>query len=142
MSQRLHVAEPPARYLSRPALVVDCSVLAGLVFREHWYDAAQSQIDGRAPHAPHLLIYEIANVALKKHRRGEAHALQGLADALVLDVELHEVEMAPAFALAQRYQLSAYDASYLWLAEALRCPLVTFDEVLAQAAQRHLGSLS
>ena len=129
MSLRLHVAEPPTRYLVRPAVVIDCSVLAGLVFREHWYDVAQDHLQGRAIHAPHLLMYEITN------------ALPGLADALVLDVELHEVEMAPGFALAQRYQLSAYDASYLWLAEALKCPLVTFDQGLAQAAQRHLGSL-
>ena len=141
MSLRLHVAEPPARYLVRPAVVIDCSVLAGLVFREHWYDVAQDHLQGRAIHAPHLLMYEITNVALKKHRRGEAHALPGLAAALVPDVELHEVEMAPGFALAQRYQLSAYDASYLWLAEALKCPLVTFDQGLAQAPQRPLRSL-
>ncbi len=49
--------------------------------------------------------------------------------------------MAQTFALAQRYQLSACDASYLWLAGALRCPLATFDETLAQAAQQHLGAL-
>ncbi|HQQ54119.1 MAG TPA: type II toxin-antitoxin system VapC family toxin [Ottowia sp.] len=141
MSPQLHVAEPPAPYLARPALVIDCSVLAGLVFREHWYEAARDQVHGSTPHAPHLLIYEISNVALKKHRRQEAHALPGLAHALTLDIELHEVDMAQTFALAQRYQLSAYDASYLWLAGALRCPLATFDETLAQAAQQHLGAL-
>ena len=141
MSTRLYVAEPPARYLSRPALVIDCSVVAGLVFREHWYDAAQSHIDGCTPHAPHLLMYEIGNVALKKHRRGEAHALQGLADALSLDIALHEADMGPAFDLAQRYQLSAYDGSYLWLAAELKCPLATFDDALAQAARVHLSAL-
>ena len=65
MSPQLHVAEPPAPYLARPALVIDCSVLAGLVFREHWYDVAQDHLQGRAIHAPHLLMYEITNVALK-----------------------------------------------------------------------------
>lgn len=141
MSVRLHIAEPPARYLERPALVVDCSVLAGLVFREPWYDDAQAHLEGRAPHAPHLLIYEIGNVALKKHRRGEAHALQGLTDALSLDIALHQADMGRVLALAQRYQVSAYDASYLWLAAALKCPLATFDGTLAQAARRHLGAL-
>ena len=105
------------------------------------WEAARDQVHGSTPHAPHLLIYEISNVALKKHRRQEAHALPGLAHALTLDIELHEVDMAQTFALAQRYQLSACDASYLWLAGALRCPLATFDETLAQAAQQHLGAL-
>lgn len=122
-------------------MVLDCSVLAGLVFREHWYDAAQGQVQGRAPHAPHLLVYEIGNVALKKHRRGESHALQGLTEALALDVALHEVDVAQAIGLAQRHQLSVYDASYLWLAAELKCPLATFDEVLAQAARVHLAGL-
>ena len=141
MSAALQIAEPPARYLDRPALVVDCSVVAGLVFREPWYDAASQLMNGQTPHAPHVLIYEIGSVALKKHRRGEAHALPGFEEALGLDVELHGVDMAHAFALAQRYQLTAYDASYLWLAAELKCPLATFDETLAQAARAHLAGL-
>ncbi len=33
------------------------------------------------------------------------------------------------------------EAAYLWLAEQLRCPLVTFDERLGRAATRHLAGL-
>ncbi len=40
-----------------------------------------------------------------------------------------------------RYQLSAYDAAYLWLAAELKAPLATFDAKLAAAAQAHLGAL-
>ena len=32
--QTLYVAEPPAAYLARPAMVVDCSVLAAVLFEE------------------------------------------------------------------------------------------------------------
>jgi predicted nucleic acid-binding protein len=58
-----------------------------------------------------------------------------------MDIKLHAVKPQEVLALAIRYQLSAYDASYLWLAAELKCPLATFDEKLATAAQAHLSSL-
>ncbi len=44
-----------------------------------------------------------------------------------------------AFELAARYRLTADDAAYLVLAARLRCPLLTFDTQLADAARRHFG---
>lgn len=137
----LHVAEPPALYRMRPPLVVDCSALAGIVFQESWQPQAQQSIAGHTLHAPNLLPYEITSVTLKKLRRGETHAADGLAQALDMDLELHQINAQEAFELARRYQLSAYDAAYLWLAAELKCPLATFDEKLATAAHAHLSTL-
>ncbi|KAF1050307.1 type II toxin-antitoxin system VapC family toxin [Xylophilus sp.] len=137
----LQVAEPPAPYLARPPLVVDCSAIAGMVFREHWEDQARLRIAGHTLHAPHLLMNEIASVTLQKLRRGEAHAAAGLAEVARLDIELHPTDPPSVIELAQRYQLSAYDAAYLWLAADLRCPLATFDDRLAAAAREHLSQL-
>lgn len=140
-SPSLYVAEPPAQYLVRPPMVMDCSALAGIVFQEAWQDEALKRISGRTLHAPSLLSYEITSVAVKKIRRGEAHAADGLEQALGMDIELHDADLQEVCKLAQRYQLSAYDAAYLWLAAELKAPLATFDEKLATAAQAHLSSL-
>ncbi|MBN8558749.1 MAG: type II toxin-antitoxin system VapC family toxin [Proteobacteria bacterium] len=138
----LYVAEPPATYLHRPALVVDCSVLAGVLFQEPWQDEARSRIAERRLFAPYLLAHELCSVALKKARQGAIVAAQeGLARWQELSVELCGIDVEQTFSLAQRYRLSAYDASYLCLAAELKCPLATFDQTLAQAAQRHRGSL-
>ena len=138
----LFVAEPPAQYLIRPPIVIDCSVLAGLVFEESWQLQAIEKIEGRTLHAPYLLQTEIASVALKKHKKGAVDIAEiGLVHYATLSVELHRVYHADSFALAVRYNLSAYDASYLCLAAQLKAPLATFDEKLAAAAQIHLASL-
>lgn len=141
MNPTLYVAEPPPQYLVNPPIVVDCSAVAGIVFQESWADQAQARIGGRTLHAPTLLQAEIANVAVKKLRRGEAHAQAGLVVAAGMDITLHRIDVVAVADLAIRYNLSAYDAAYLWLAAELKAPLATFDARLATAAQAHLSSL-
>ena len=123
-------------------MVVDCSALAGVLFQEPWLDQALERLAGHELYAPHLLQTEICSVAVKKARRGAAEtAAEALAQWQNVAVELIDIDVIQTFALAQRYQLSAYDASYLWLAEQLRCPLATFDARLGAAATEHLGKL-
>jgi predicted nucleic acid-binding protein len=138
----LFVAEPPPQYLPRPPMVVDCSALAGVLFQEPWMDQAVQRLSGHRLCAPHLLQAEICSVAVKKARQGATEAAaEGLAQWQNVAVELTDFDVQQTFELARRYQLSAYDASYLWLADQLRCPLATFDAKLAAAATAHLGAL-
>ncbi len=139
----LMVAEPPAIYLARPALVVDCSVLSAVLFEESMRDEALQRLTGRALHAPTLIEHEIASVAMKKLAQGwPAPSVQAaLADFANHTIELHHADVLAQVELARRYKLSAYDAAYLWLAAELKAPLATFDAKLGKAAQRHLGDL-
>lgn len=139
----LRVAEPPAPFFRAPPVVVDCSVLAGVLFCEPWADEAVQQLVGKRLHAPHLLAVELASVALKKHKQGLGEvAAEGLAQFAELDVALHPVAAEAVWALAQRHAITAYDAAYLWLAAELACPLLTFDQRLGDAAQAHWRGLS
>lgn len=139
---RLYVVESAAAYAKRPRVVADASIVVALLFDEHNQADALAQLSGRVIVAPHLLDLEFANAAQKKMRRERldpqkvAQALQ-LIDGIV--VERHAVPAAAALLLAERYALTPYDAAYLWLAERLDAPLVTFDARLAAAAQQHLG---
>ncbi len=137
------VAEPPVPYPIRPSMVVDCSALSAVLFDEPLRDAALARLVGHSLHAPNLLDHEIASVALKKLRQdwpADSVAL-ALADYRAYDIQLHAVDLAAQYELAQRYQISAYDAAYLQLAAELRAPLATFDPKLAAAAQAHLNGL-
>lgn len=139
---RLIVAEPAAAYLHRPRIVVDASVLAAIVFAEPSGPDAHAWTSGRALCAPHLLDTEIANAGLNKLRRRAMSidavlaALEGFAS---VDVQRFLASPGEVVKLAHRYALSAYDASYLWLAGSLNVPLATFDKRLGEAAKAHLA---
>jgi len=139
----LYVAEPAAVWSQRPPVVADCSVVAALVFAEPACDDAAAWLSHKAVHAPALLPFEVANVARTKCRAGlEAQQMAAaLRDFAEQRIALHPVPPDAMAQLALRYELSAYDAAYLWLAAELKAPLATFDRRLAQAAREHLGAL-
>jgi predicted nucleic acid-binding protein len=119
--------------------IVDASALAALVFGEPEAEAIATILEGARLAAPSLLDFELANVCLTKMRRHpeQREALRAafhLADRLA--VETVVVDHAAALDLAEATGLTAYDASYLWLARALGGELVTLDRKLAAATSR------
>ena len=92
--------------------------------------------------APAMLAFELTNVARQKVRRrmiSPEAALAALAEFSDMQIESVPVPPAEAFTLAHRYDLSGYDASYLWLASHLQAPLATFDAKLGTAALKHFA---
>ncbi|MGF1652104.1 MAG: type II toxin-antitoxin system VapC family toxin [Actinomycetales bacterium] len=87
-------------------------------------------------HAPHLLDPEVASGMRRRVLARDITADQGWA---ALDVLRRlAVTRYPAAALLDRIwelrdNVSAYDATYVALAEALECPLVTADARLGRA---------
>ena len=120
------------------ACVVDASALAAVLFGEPGSDEVARRLEGRALVAPALLRFELANICLKKARRHPDERERILAAHTLADgLDLHEVEVrfADVVELAERESLTAYDASYLWLARALELELVTLDVALERAAR-------
>ena len=118
--------------------VVDASALAATVFLEPGYADTRARMDGCMLHAPALLRFEMANIAVKKIRNASSDRdliLLQLDAGLAIPVAEHEVNHQQVVKLAERLKLSAYDANYLWLAKQLNCELVTLDARLEIAAQ-------
>lgn len=138
----LFVAEPSRSLYVRPPLVADCSALAAVLFQEAERDEALARLSGHELHAPQLLDIELASVALKKARSGDAEVAQaGLELYGQAALTLHRVDPIAVVELAQKCRLSACDAAYLWLAAELKVPLLTFDRALGTAAAAYLGAL-
>jgi len=118
-------------------IVVDCAAVVDALTRVEGSDRLRSRLATEDLHAPALLDYEVVSALRRLVRRGALsadRAVEALAD--YDDVALarwsaHHALRHRAWAL--RENLSAYDATYVALAEALDCPLVTRDARLARA---------
>lgn len=99
--------------------------------------AARLARPGETLHAPHLIDVEVAHVLRRLQLGGELteeRGRQALEDLADLDVERYaHTDFLPRVWEVRR-NATAYDAVYLALAEALRAPLITLDEKLANSA--------
>jgi predicted nucleic acid-binding protein len=92
---------------------------------------------GESVHVPHLLDVEVLNVLRRQTRHGILSKERG-ATALQ-DLENIKMTRYPHVPLLKRIwklreNVTAYDAAYVALAEALRAPLLTRDARLARAS--------
>lgn len=91
--------------------------------------------------APFLLEYEVANglnIARKKGRVEKAEVIKALDGFVNLDMELRPISHTSANILlyCNLYNITAYDASYVALAEDENIPLVTADRKLYNAVKK------
>jgi len=92
-------------------------------------------------HAPHLLDVEVTQVIRRYARKGEIDSQR--SRLAITHLAAFPVRRYPHHFLLQhiwnlRDNLSAYDATYVALAEMLDAPLLTRDRRLASAAADHV----
>jgi predicted nucleic acid-binding protein len=128
------------------ALVLDASTAISWCFEETQTPYAVSVLDvvskGAEVHVPHIWPLEVTNALVKAMRRQHitreelfdyARQIASLRVQVDFD-QAAERAFNDVLALAERYQLTTYDAAYLELAQRRGLPLATNDTNLAQAA--------
>jgi predicted nucleic acid-binding protein len=114
-------------------VILDASVAAKVFIEEEGSEAAQTFVlSGVRLVAPEFVLVELANVAVKRLRRG--HIALRVARHMIASVNSIFDEFVPAsdlfvraFLLATEHGFSTYDAMYVALAEERGRDLVTAD---------------
>ena len=124
--------------------VVDSSIALTWCFEDEatpTADALLVRLTKDGAHAPSLWALEVLNALVMAQRRGRItsetrqdrlallHALP-----ITLDTETAAQAWTTTNRLAERYDLTLYDAAYLELAQRLNVPLATLDADLRKAA--------
>lgn len=94
-----------------------------------WFEGGEGRI-----HAPGLVDAEVAHALRRLVGLGAMSEGRGRASIEILQelpITRHPVRLLLPRVWALRHNLTAYDAAYVALAEALGCPLVTLDRRLA-----------
>jgi predicted nucleic acid-binding protein len=119
-------------------IVVDASALLEVILRTRAAPDVERRLfaSGQTLHAPHLLDVEVAQVIRRYAASGDIDGDRGraaLSDLLDFPVRRypHDVLLPRVWEL--RNNLTAYDAVYVALAEALDVPLLTRDRRLTSA---------
>lgn len=116
-------------------LVVDASAIGAVLYEEPEGATIRAHVRGEMMLAPHLIDYELANIGVSKIRRGRESpvlVLAMLSRVEALAIRRVDVPVMAVAELAHRTGLTAYDASYLWLALTQDAELVTLDRELAR----------
>jgi predicted nucleic acid-binding protein len=117
-------------------IVVDCSAVVDALIGAPRIDDLVEMLSVEDLHAPQLIDYEV--VAAVRGLVLGGHLSAGRGEDVLTDFGDLQLERWPAEtglrrrAFRLRDNLSAYDAAYVALAEALDCPLVTRDRRLAR----------
>jgi predicted nucleic acid-binding protein len=118
-------------------IVVDASAVVSLLLQLEEADAVMARVlSGRdRPQAPHLLDLEVAQVVRRYWRAGDITAARGeqaIRDLADLPLERHSHEPLLGRIWQLRNNVTACDAAYIALAEALDAPLLTLDSALSR----------
>jgi len=119
-------------------IVVDASAVLELLLRTSDADDLTERLlhPDVSLEAPHLLDLEVAQVIRRFWLAGRItaeRAEQALADLGDLRIHRHSHEFLLSRVWELRQNLTAYDAAYVALAEALGAPLITRDARMASA---------
>jgi predicted nucleic acid-binding protein len=120
-------------------IVVDASALLEFLLQTPLGSRVEARLfrDRDEFHAPHLADVEVTQGLRRLVRSGEvspARAAEAIADLADLDLHRHPHVDLLMRAWNLRENITAYDAMYVALAEALDAPLVTCDRPLAGTA--------
>ena len=120
-------------------VAVDASVLIAIIVNEPEKPALIRATIGDDLISPHSVRWEIGNAfsaMLKRGRVTREQATKALAQYASIPIRYVEVELDDSLAIADQYDVYAYDAYLLRCAVKYRAPLLSLDRGLLHVARQ------
>jgi predicted nucleic acid-binding protein len=122
-------------------IVVDASALIEVLLNTPVASIVSARIfdEGETLHAPHLVDVEVGQVIRRYALAGALTADRGrqaLEDLAAVPMTRYPHDLFLSRIWQMRHSMTAFDAAYVALAEALEAPLVTRDARLGATARR------
>lgn len=118
-------------------IVVDCAALLDALTGVEGTEELRADLAGEELHAPTLLDFEVVSALRALTLGGQISAARAQDTLTDFDaIPIRRWPSSAAFRLrsfALRGNLTAYDAAYVALAEALECPILTRDTRLSRS---------
>ncbi|MCP4252626.1 MAG: type II toxin-antitoxin system VapC family toxin [Candidatus Scalindua sp.] len=88
-------------------------------------------------HSPEILPYEIGNALTAMIKRGQISKKEALSTFEItrnIPVRLLPADIPKALDIAMRFNIYAYDAYFIQVAQFMACPLLTLDKKMKEVA--------
>ncbi|MEZ6256033.1 MAG: type II toxin-antitoxin system VapC family toxin [Patescibacteria group bacterium] len=128
-------------------VVVDCSAIINYLFpdeninkslQEFFNDFLENKIDFVAPSLLKIEVGNTLRTAILRQRLSKEDSQQIFKTVLNWDIKYKTPDNLEVFILAITYNISVYDAQYLYLAINEHYPLLTLDKNLLKAYTNYL----
>ncbi|OGD83380.1 hypothetical protein A3G14_02885 [Candidatus Curtissbacteria bacterium RIFCSPLOWO2_12_FULL_38_9] len=128
-------------------VALDASVVIKWFFEEEGTDAAlqlleEHKLEKIQINVPDLLFFEFGNTVVKKFREDidtRKEFNRNLTDLLAIGLNFAETTpdlLKLAYSVANRYEITFHDATYIALAKNLKCNFITADKKLVEATKK------
>ena len=128
-------------------VALDASVVIKWFFEEEGTDAAlqlleEHKLEKIQINVPDLLFFEFGNTVVKKFREDidtRKEFNRNLTDLLAIGLNFAETTpdlLKLAYSVANRYEITFHDATYIALAKNLKCNFITTHKKLLQATKK------
>jgi len=118
-------------------VLLDASAIMAVILNEPNKEKVIELTENALILSSEVISFEIGNALInlnRKHRLTEDQLLEAYKMYKSIPMRIIQVDIEKALRIACKFNIYAYDAYYLEIANRLRLPLITFDELMKNTA--------
>ncbi len=118
-------------------IIADTNIFLAIALEEPEKEHIVEMTSGSDAHSPEILPYEIVNVLTAMIKRGQISKKEALSTFEItqnIPVRLLPADIPKALDIEMRFNINAYDAYFIQVAQFMACSLLTLDKRMKEVA--------